>query len=546
MRIFFGVGSGNIRMPSRHRYSLEDCLALEREIWQPGADSAGLMRNQRYQQPGPHNLVGHSEGSAYKPMYSPYQGSSTGRAVGSIAEHAWRAKAKEHRAQSLRSIPHANQEDLQWSRASNPPQRLSAQDLRDFLSKTRVSSVAPLATDLLESYARPPHKTLTIADGVHLRSRPAESPGKGISSTPLLSLDSQMQLNYSPDLNHGMPSRSPYHGRQEYSQTENPSSTIRSQAFKPIPGHAATTTPTRPRSVYDDSQRTLRHIPKKSNSVQGAEDWEDWQKRRPIGGGTAASHDQSLQWLVGVEDAKSLQHGWQKPEDFTSVLRQSPTSGPADGGHTTDRSNRLSAQSQPVMYEQNFPDLPASTLSSPRLQQEPNSPLEARYDSLHLLPLMPLQPQPELSPRTRKKHRAGSFSSGHPPSQAADLPAESLQKAAGDQGSIRSRHSTPLGYKHTYANSIGSGKANALAETETHEVVYEMQPEEDLSEIKATTAMKELSINSKPAERRHIRVKALQRQVKCAHAIPILHHGSFFQSLNLVYRTAKAVYQSGK
>ena len=517
----FGESDGN-------GLSLPDRMALARGSWQACIAEPGPpvhARNQRHEIRSPPGAFSHNIGSTYDSLDSPYQGLGSGReAIGvtpSVSqEQAWLAKAREQRSHMLRSTPHVRPDGVQWKRSNTQAQRLSAQDLRDFLQKNRVG---PLAAEQALSHARLPHRALSskaVRDGVHLRPNPASSSSRRAQSAALQSLDYPNPPAY--HIHRNTHQSKPLYRPSQYKQGQGHGDRLpgaQMQLPEQFPGRDFADSPKRPKSLYNDHQKTAMRSPPKSKSVQGGQSSFASPRQRLTEGRLASPFEEPLRRQEGGQDDKSNQHTLQRHQGHPRVLsHQMAPMQPQDSPAYSSR-GRYSIHTQPVAYEQSHISLPHINFDSSVLDQQPGPGQRVQYSPLHSQPLAPVQPMVELDSRSRKKHRSRELISEYPPLQSLSTSRTGPpQEAAAKTESSTSQHSEPLGNKDTHADESGSSKLSMPADTGNLEVVYEVQQEDDLTELQpmtlVTRSFPALSLEKrKSLERRKSRRTEVLQQV---------------------------------
>lgn len=214
----------------------------------------------------------------------------------------------------------------------------------------------------------------------------------------------------------------------------------------------------RPRSAAIYRQRALQTAPYPAFRGSGRDDREEPLDVRDFNRSRRTSHDESLQWIVGAEEARSLQHtGWSNElGSLRGLQEESYTDSPLSLPDDVEPYMLYPQHEYPEPFERANP-LPRSSDNELRyhqrhrsLQSQPFS-LQSYTGQLH----NPLHTTASPSPRFEHED---TFGDSTPEGAMLSAKKKGFASFPVRPGSARSRHSTPLGYKSTYDYTIPSGK----------------------------------------------------------------------------------------
>ena len=411
-------------------------ISLDNESWSSSNADSDLFRSSETSAPrgfSPAHIRNPRTGSSYDSK--PWQTS---------AEVEKRFRASSHSETGRVQRP-------SWCYAQ--PAELRSRELQEFMSRNQISQL-PAERD--RSSEGPLLSSQDGRHGLHLRDMPrghdsarpssgplterSERPGHA-SSGAYARLHDTQPIDYNIQLGHA----------QDFRSAE---------------------MPTRPPLTAQQRHRALQTAPYSYGRPQ-----DSMGDLHYAGDRLSPAFDESLQWIVGVEDAKHLQHAAPYSEapqaEMGSHSKLQPENSKAWSIHQGGPPSPPHPHKITIERSTAFPNGHSSAAERSLHTQPYSLDMEAftRLDPLRSQPMPPITPMHDTSPRPHGRHFQKDAAVAPLPVKPFELKAGKAAAIHG-QRSLESQQSTPSGRGGSYDYTIASGR---LPQTGDLQIVYEAQ-----------------------------------------------------------------------
>lgn len=468
-------------------------VCLDRESWSSSNTGSDVVRRSNGHLPGSHPPRGNS---------AAFPGCARGTKDQQSKSADMRLK--------LWTTSQADRGLIQGYQAGRP-EHIRAKDLQDFLAKSRPASAAETGRKLGNASVQS-LSSQDVRQGLHLRSMPSNAarPSSGSVMEHSSSYGAESRGGKKPE---------------QRRVSEGQSSWADSAHLDDLSDHNFTSLILQPRAPDIDKRRALQTVPYRFMEDNPNE----LQHAAKSGSSQSPPSDESLQWVVGAEDAKSLQHAaWQDELRSHVPSLQNREQHPRRKSSTSSGASSLrSANAFQYSHAPKEASLSnKGTVAAARSLQTQPFQLDLKsstaYNPLHSQPVPALQPMPPESPRleTVRNHRDLHSSKLEP----------RLRDTAGhpgdpDQGSQYSQRS---GYRT--ARDYGTPSGAMLDPSNLH-IAYETQQESNAPVQKVSTPSIASEIDAGGQQRPRLRSIQQVRSLPVEHC----HWGS---SRDHIYKTA--------